>query len=399
MECLPWAGHTVPPANTGPLNPGEATDASSSATGEGPASQGPLGPNHLLFCASRGPMATGPSLPDVIPNNVNQPLPWDVFGPSFATRTTLDASVGRTWPAGYCQTIPQFPVPSLQVAPFDHWQRSASGFTPQYNVGVNPFGPYLVQSVYPPVVQLTPFPVYSFGQYAAAMAAQPFMSNPFTFPPMRAEIAPWGSQHLAGSYASPWTQGVDWYSFEQCPNATGPAIGTTPHGSPEEAIASPEVPCMVQQDSAIFPLSVWPDSRDLAIAPASAPPSRDIIAMPGMHGAHAIGRPSANHAEQAIGDPAGSGIALAAVGPAVKADATLDLDAAASAPPAVPSMALQEPRMMVAAGRLTPDEARARRPFQEFDRQETSRTRDVGACVRCKMQRVRVSRNDSMPCP
>lgn len=32
-----------------------------------------------------------------------------------------------------------------------------------------------------------------------------------------------------------------------------------------------------------------------------------------------------------------------------------------------------------------------RKPFGEDQRQETSRTRDVGACIRCKMQRVRVS--------
>lgn len=34
---------------------------------------------------------------------------------------------------------------------------------------------------------------------------------------------------------------------------------------------------------------------------------------------------------------------------------------------------------------------RARKPLDEDARQETSRTRDVGACVRCKIQRVRVS--------
>lgn len=34
---------------------------------------------------------------------------------------------------------------------------------------------------------------------------------------------------------------------------------------------------------------------------------------------------------------------------------------------------------------------RARKPLGEDERQETSRTRDVGACVRCKIQRVRVS--------
>lgn len=34
---------------------------------------------------------------------------------------------------------------------------------------------------------------------------------------------------------------------------------------------------------------------------------------------------------------------------------------------------------------------KARKPLGEDERQETSRTRDVGACVRCKIQRVRVS--------
>lgn len=35
-----------------------------------------------------------------------------------------------------------------------------------------------------------------------------------------------------------------------------------------------------------------------------------------------------------------------------------------------------------------------RKQFNEGERQETSRTRDVGACVRCKMQRVRVSQTE-----
>lgn len=34
--------------------------------------------------------------------------------------------------------------------------------------------------------------------------------------------------------------------------------------------------------------------------------------------------------------------------------------------------------------------AKQRKPFGEDERQQTSHTRDVGACVRCKMQRVRV---------
>lgn len=36
-----------------------------------------------------------------------------------------------------------------------------------------------------------------------------------------------------------------------------------------------------------------------------------------------------------------------------------------------------------------------RKQFNEGERQETSRTRDIGACVRCKMQRVRVSQEHS----
>lgn len=36
---------------------------------------------------------------------------------------------------------------------------------------------------------------------------------------------------------------------------------------------------------------------------------------------------------------------------------------------------------------------KARKPLGEDERQETSRTRDVGACVRCKIQRIRVGRH------
>lgn len=42
---------------------------------------------------------------------------------------------------------------------------------------------------------------------------------------------------------------------------------------------------------------------------------------------------------------------------------------------------------------------KARKPLGEDERQETSRTRDVGACVRCKIQRVRVGRQLSINNP
>lgn len=48
-----------------------------------------------------------------------------------------------------------------------------------------------------------------------------------------------------------------------------------------------------------------------------------------------------------------------------------------------------------AANGTSDTKSKPRRPFGEDKRQETSRTRDVGACVRCKMQRVRVSKSIS----
>ncbi|KAJ4389636.1 hypothetical protein N0V93_007108 [Gnomoniopsis smithogilvyi] len=50
-----------------------------------------------------------------------------------------------------------------------------------------------------------------------------------------------------------------------------------------------------------------------------------------------------------------------------------------------------------AANETSGTKVKPRKPFGEDKRQETSRTRDIGACVRCKMQRVRCRPNPGNP--
>lgn len=401
-DCVPWAGHSVPPTKPCRFCPHRDTGPSSMVT------WGCLR-SHLPpdFCAI-SPLAFGhgqyyEGLPSGLArNNFEVPLGGDGLL-SSSSSTILYPSLGQAWPptishGAYQLLGPEIEPPAATIGPFLDAGSSVPfagtggepGCTTQYGVAFSPFlEQYCFQNAHPPVFRPAPLAPQSHGGDAAVPVPLSCLGPQTALPAIGNEPA---SSHPAYLADGPWASWV--------PDLRGPSPAQFPfmksedahpalHGCSGEAYMSQELPHVPRQDVALLPFQSWSSSQDWAFQLLEAPAPRDPVGFPHMQDAASSVDHGANLGVQMGVDhePGGHDD-----GHEARPEAKTKKRAvpAPDAEPAHPREASHRSRKQRATGTTAPEGVKPRKPFPESDRKETSRTRDIGACVRCKMQRVRV---------
>lgn len=401
-EYVSWGSHDVPPANPS-LYKWEGLELHTLM----PPVYHPTTPLAFDHNEYNRESAFGP-----LQNNIGVPH-GDGWGLTHPTSTIPDASLSQAWPTHIFHGGYQLPTPELEpsltiTGPVLHSEtlmlcnntngESAWKYaSPQDGVADNPLNPCLLQNNHPYISHPLPLTPPSYGGDADAPSLLSYLGSQLTPPAIGNESALLYPGHLVEGPWFSWTPNFDEPGPAQFPIMKSKDDDSALHDGPGDAHTSQQVPHIPQPNTAFLPLSTWTTPREYALQhlPAPVPASQRPAGFPHLrdgarsihHGDNLDIQMSINHGQSGyhasidtLQDLHLSTEGTHAVPPPAAGPARLGPGAASN----------QNEKQQTADPGPVPECVKPRRPFPESDRKETSHTRDIGACVRCKMQRVRV---------
>lgn len=417
VEHVLWAGsNPIPPANPVQYHPlgHTAVLSSSSITTWGAFNSHLMRPG--FYAIPTPPIyehGGDPRLLSGLPqNDIDSSLRNDRELTCFSSPFLDSTSFCQTWPLGAPPNSGQFNHPDTEPSaattePFVHPATSAS-FVEAHGLPTSipqrSFGQYAMHNgstpVFHPQLQAASLPLSEI-RNGAAEVLLPFPDSQLALPEIANAFAASQPEYASGGAWNSWGQDTN---GQNAPAWYQPGIKSEKNdldlpGYPRDGHASQEPPHFSAQSGGLLPFQPWTGSQELAFPPT--PIEASAIREPnGMtevsHAQHALSsivqRPhagvpsSVNHGENIFHEnvEASRQIFPKPDPEMVQVLPTSDDEALKLC---VPSRRIEQQQ---ATKRSTPESVKPRKPFLEDDRKETNRTRDIGACVRCKMQRVRV---------
>lgn len=328
--------------------------------------------------------------------------------------TFLDsASLCQAWPLGAPQNTGQFNHPEAEPSaattePFVHPETSAS-FDEAHGLPTSipqrSFGQYAMHNgptpAFHPQLQAASLPLSEI-RNGAAEVPLPFPDSQLALPEPANTFAASQPEYAAGGAWTSWDQD---FNGQNAPAWYQPGIKSEKNdldlpGYPGDGHVSQGPPRFSAQSGGLLPFQPWTGSQELAFPPtpieasvmrepngmAEAPHTQQAVLSSIVPRPHAGVPPSVDHGENVFHD-------------SVEATRQIFPKPDPETAQVLPTSEDEALQLCVASRQIeqqqatkvsTPESVKPRKPFLENDRKETSRTRDIGACVRCKMQRVRV---------